>query len=135
MVNIETRTVKKGKKYLIKNGIPEKGVTIDTSPVTVSELENLYQVYKRSLPVEGKRIGSKYFKALSLDELSDEDLIKGEPRAKAAYELESKIVIGVLNGSLTWDCFTKDENKWFWVSPTDKDLVILKEWITGGNQK
>lgn len=128
-INFETRTMKIGKKKVIDNG--EYGnkelINIKTNnPLDI--IENLYSQYKFSIPSErseNKRRG--YFKALSANELTDEELICGERREVARARLEGFILCMILNGKLTWDEFTM--GKWFWQSNNDPDLVILKKWI------
>lgn len=130
-INFETRTMKIGKKKVINNG--EYGdkelISIKTNdPLDV--IENLYSQYKFSIPSErseNKRRG--YFKALSANELTDEELICGERREVARARLEGFILCMILNGKLTWDEFTM--GKWFWQSRSDDDLVILRKWIDG----
>lgn len=128
-INFETRTMKIGKKKVIDNG--EYGgkelISIKINdPLDI--IENLYSQYKFSIPSErseNKRRG--YFKALSANELTDEELICGERREVARARLEGFILCMILNGKLTWDEFTM--GKWFWQSNNDPDLVILKKWI------
>lgn len=128
-INFETRTMKIGKKKVIDHG--EYGdkelISIKTNdPLDI--IENLYSQYKFSIPSErseNKRRG--YFKALSANELTDEELICGERREVARARLEGFILCMILNGKLTWDEFTM--GKWFWQSNNDPDLVILKKWI------
>lgn len=128
-INFETRTMKIGKKKVIDNG--EYGdkelISIKTNdPLDI--IENLYSQYKFSIPSErseNKHHG--YFKALSANELTDEELICGERREVARARLEGFILCMILNGKLTWDEFTM--GKWFWQSNNDPDLVILKKWI------
>lgn len=130
-INFETRTMKIGKKKVIDNG--EYGnkelINIKTNnPLDI--IENLYSQYKFSIPSErseNKRRG--YFKALSANELTDEELICGERREMARARLEGFILCMILNGKLTWDEFTM--GKWFWQSRSDDDLVILRKWIDG----
>ena len=130
-INFETRTMKIGKKKVIDNG--EYGdkelISIKTNyPLDV--IENLYSQYKFSIPSErseNKRRG--YFKALSANELTDEELICGERREVARARLEGFILCMILNGKLTWDESTM--GKWFWQSRSDDDLVILRKWIDG----
>ena len=128
-INFETRTMKIGKKKVIDNG--EYGDK-DLISIKINDpldiIENLYSQYKFSIPSErseNKRRG--YFKALSANELTDEELICGERREVARARLEGFILCMILNGKLTWDEFTM--GKWFWQSNNDPDLVILKKWI------
>ena len=123
-INLDTKTVKNGKTYLIQNGIPQNGYIIDNKTITFEMLEELYAIYKHSVP-NGIRYKKTYFKVLTYDELSTTDLISGANRQNAKENLEMAIITGVLNGSLTWP----DHTKWFWQSKNDKDFILLKRWI------
>lgn len=136
-VDFEKRTMKVGKDYLIKNGEydADKGLfpSLYDNPyslqVVLHQIRELYRNYKYSLPSErseSKR--KKYFKALSVEELTDEQLVRADRRESAQAALEGFILCSIIAGHLVWD----DEvmgGKWFWVSRSDEDLVILKQWI------
>ena len=124
IIDLKTKTIKENGKFLIKNGIPQNGYTLDKTKITWEELEKAYEEYKHSVP-NGIKYHHKYFKALEEEELSTEDLIKGANRGKAKEKLECMLLTGILNGSLTWP----DEKKWFWQSAKDKDFVLLKTWF------
>ena len=131
-INFEQRSMKVGKGWLIKNGECEKGrILYGLRPILISELiENLYKSYKYSCPSErsdSKRKG--YFKALSVDELTDEQMIYGENRELMQAQLEGFILCAILMNHLKWEDLT--EEKWFWQSRTEPDLIILKQWIEG----
>jgi hypothetical protein len=114
-----------GKHLIIKDGQPIKGYEIrnDTS---VEELDELYKAYKHSVP-NGIHYYKPYFKALDADELSDADMITGANREQAKFDLELAVLEGILNGSLL-SLFT-DPKQWFWQSQSDKEFIILREWI------
>ena len=95
------------------------------SIISFELLETLYTIYKHSVP-NGIKYKKTYFKALTYDELSTEDLILGANRQTSKENLEIAIISGVLNGSLVWP----DETKWFWQSENDKDFILLRKWIT-----
>lgn len=131
-INFQQRSMKVGRDWLIKNGECEIGrILYGMNPIHISELiENLYKSYKYSCPSErsdSKRKG--YFKALSADELTDEQMIYGENRELMQAQLEGFILCAILMNHLKWDYLT--EEKWFWQSANDKDLIILKQWIEG----
>lgn len=128
-VDFESKTMKIGKRKIIDNG--EYGdrelINIKTD-YPLGMIENLYSQYKFSIPSERSETKRKcYFKALSANELTDEELICGQRREVARAALEGFVLCMVLNGILTWDEFTM--GKWFWQSNEDQDLVILKKWI------
>jgi hypothetical protein len=132
-IDFEKRTMKVGGQIIIDGG------EYDTSKVLYNEdyehlddilqkIGSLYAVYKHSLPSErsdNKR--RKYFKALSVDELTDEQLIIGRTREVAQYLLEAFILCMIIKGDFVWD--EEIMGKWFWQDEFDPDLVILKSWI------
>ena len=131
-INFEKRNMKVGKDWLIKNGECETGrILYGRNPIQILELvESYYEDYKYSCPSErsdSKRKG--YFKALPIDELSDEEMVCGEPREYAQAKLEGFILCAILMGHFKWDEETM--GKWYWQSKQDKDLVILRQWIEG----
>ena len=136
-IDFEKRTMKVGKEYLIKNG--EYDETRELFPklydepyslrVVLHQIRELYKNYKYSLPSErsdSKR--KKYFKALSIDELTDEQLMCAGKRETARAALEGFVLCSIIAGHLIWDDELM-EGKWFWQSKSDSDLVILKSWV------
>ena len=136
-VDFEKRTIKVGKDYLIKNG--EYGAEMSlfgklypdpySLHVVLHMIRELYKNYKYSMPSErsdSKR--KKYFKALSVDELTDEQLVRGQKRETAQAALEGFILCSIIAGHLVWDedimC-----GKWFYQSANDPDLVMLRSWV------
>lgn len=119
-------------KYIIKEGQYEGDLGVDTSSLSSDELlhqiEEYYELYRHSVP--SARSDSKYknyFRALPEDKLTESDLLYGDNRELSQLRLELFVLIAVMNGDLVWDEFAKD--KWFWQSPTNPSLVILKQWI------
>ena len=93
-------------------------------------IRELYRNYKTSIPSERSSKKRKcYFKALSADELTDEQLMCGERREVAQATLEGFILCMILNGELVWD--EGIMGKWFWESRSDSDLIILRKWVDG----
>jgi hypothetical protein len=93
-------------------------------------LEQLYKRYKYSLPSE--RSDSKrrhYFKALPMEEITDEQLIVAERREVSQAALEGFVLCMIVNGQLIWD--EEIMGKWFWQCPSDPDLIILRSWVEG----
>ena len=70
------------------------------------------------------------FKALSDKDLEDEDMLFGVGRDIAQVELELYILCQIILG-IGWDA--NKMGKWFWQSNKDRDLVILKNWVTVEN--
>ena len=131
-IDFEKRNMKVGKDWLIKNGECENSrILYDCNPVQILELiESRYEDFKYSCPSE--RSGSKrkgYFKALSVDELTDEQMVYGMNREYAQAKLEGFILCTILMGHFKWDEETM--GKWYWQSKKDPSLVILREWIEG----
>lgn len=127
-VDLKTRTLKVGGKVLVENGktdIPIGGV-VDTPGEFLYNVEDNYRLYKHSVPSERSESKRKrYFIALSERELSDEDMLYGMPRDVAQAQLELYILCQLLLG-MQWQ---EEWGKWFWQSPNDKDLVLLREWF------
>lgn len=128
-VNLEKRNLKIGNEYLIKYG-KYGGVLYNGVGFSISTLEDLYQVYKHSRPSErSENKQRKYFKALKLNELEEDDMLYGDDRELAQLSLELYLLCWILSGTFVWD--EESMGKWFWQSQNDKDLVILRSWIDG----
>ena len=138
-INFEKRNMKVGKDYLIKNGefdeerelLGEWFGNMQNLTDLLFELEVLYRVYKYSLPSErsdNKR--RKYFKALPIEEITDEQLMTAERREYSRAVLEGFVLCMIVSGQLVWD--EKIMNgKWFYQSEIDPDLVLLRSWVEG----
>lgn len=133
-IDFENRTMKVGNTKLIDNGKYDENrllifdYNIYSLQVLLHMIRELYRTYKVSIPSERSSKKHKcYFKALSADELTDEQLMRGERREVAQATLEGFILCMILNGELVWD--EDIMGKWFWQSRSDQDLVILKKWI------
>ena len=133
-IDFEQRTMKIGQVKVIDNGEYDiSQVLCDErfadSRTLLDKVRELYIVYKFSLPSErSDKKRKKYFKALPIDELTDEQLIYGTRREVAQYMLEAFILCAILNGDFVWD--DEIHGKWFFQDKIEKDLVILKNWIT-----
>ena len=135
-IDFQKRNMKVGKTYLIKNGEydSERSLGFEWQESDVLRMiEELYNNYKYSLPSErsdSKR--KKYFKALSVEELTDEQLMCAGKRETAQAALEGFILCSIIAGHLVWDDEVM-EGSWFWQSRSDEDLVILKSWVENKN--
>ena len=90
----------------------------DGSVTSIEGLEAAYAAYKHSVPSEKTMHRTPRFYALPESELSDDDMLYGVPREQAERELEK-----ALRG------FVMPEGSgWFWQSPEDPDLVVLRSW-------
>ena len=128
-VDFQTRSLKVDGKCVIRNGSYEGdlGVPNCGEEEFFSKVEELYRRFKHSIPSERSESAScRYFTALPESELSDEDMLYGCRRDKAQIELELYILCQIING-LKWNSETM--GSWFWQGKTDKDLVILKQWV------
>ena len=132
-IDFVNRTMKIGKHKIIDNGkYDEHRTLIDFKGMVFQTIDDLYKNYKYSLPSErsdSKR--QKYFKALTVDEITDEQLMYAERREIAQCKLEGFILCMILINVFTWDEFTM--GRWFYQSKEDPDLVILRSWIEGRN--
>lgn len=136
-IDFEKRTIKVGKNLLVRAGLTYTTEELfgkywgehDISTI-LHMIRELYKGYKYSLPSErsdSKR--KKYFKALSINELTDEQLMCAGKRETTQAALEGFILCSILDGSFVWD--EESMGKWFWQSKTDGDLVILRSWVEG----
>lgn len=131
-VNFQKRSLKIDGKYVIKDGKydGELGVELTDSPL--EQITQLYTRYQHSLPSERSENKRKcYFKALPEHLLNDDDMLYGQSREYTQIALELYMLGVILNGSLKWDDFAK--GLWFWQSPENKDLILLREWIEPQN--
>ena len=88
-------------------------------PVCAETIEELYAIYKHSIPSEKTMSRTARFKALPESELSDEDMLYGVPREQAEKDLEQ---------ALKGFALPEGAGSWFWQSPQDRDLVVLNSW-------
>ena len=137
-IDFEKRNMKVGKDYLIKDGefdeskelFPKLYEPYDLYS-SLHMIRELYKNYKYSLPSErsdNKR--RKYFKALPIEELTDEQLMVADRRETAQASLESFVLCLIVSGQLVWDENVM-QGKWFYQSKSDPDLVLLRSWIEG----
>lgn len=131
-ISLAGRTFTLDGKEIISKGEyeGELGIEPDSKENVLEHIEELYFVYKHSIPSE--RSDSRRYKqfyALPEDKLDADDMMYGERRETALFQLEFYILASILNGSLVWDDDTM--GKWFWKSPLDGDLIILRQWVVG----
>lgn len=134
-VDFENKSLKIGKHFLIAKGKYDTSRLLFNKPnepcpmeLILGTIECLYERYKYSLPSErSEKKRRNYFKALPVDQLTDEQLFTAERREIARAKLEGFILCMILENKFVWN-----ENvmgKWFYQSKSDSDLVILKKWI------
>ena len=129
-VLLESRTLVVNGKKVIDNGKyeGELGIPRLLPNDMLEQIEHLYDQYKHSVPSERseRKRRRQYFKALSEEELDDDDMRFGLLRDETQVRLELAVLCFILNGSFVWD--EQSMGKWFWQSSNDKDLVILRQW-------
>lgn len=124
-VSFEKRTLRLNRKPIDLSGCQVHPRFIN-EPV-MRRIERLYKLYKHSVPSERSELHRRcYFKALPEEELSDSDMMYGDSREVARLRLELYVLLCILDGTLTWH---EEWGTWFWQSPQDKDLIILRQWV------
>lgn len=134
-VDFQSRSLKLNGKFIIQNGKYEGdlGVKKCTEDDFFTNVEELYHIYKHSVPSERSESKSRqYFRAFSAKDLNDDDMLYGERRDKAQIELELYVLCRILDG-FEWN--SEKLGNWFWQSKADKDLVILRNWIEPNNNQ
>lgn len=128
-IDFLNRSLKLNGKYIIQDGKyeGELGVPVSNEDEFFTNVEELYRIYKHSVPSERSESKSRqYFMALPEKSLSDDAMLFGERRDKAQIELELYVLCQILGG-LKWN--SEKMGKWFWQSKVDRDLVILRDWV------
>lgn len=128
-VDFQSLSLKIDGKFIIENGKyeGELGVQSCNEDEFIFNIEELFYRYKYSVPSERSESKShQYFIALPERNLSDEAMLYGERRDKAQVELELYILCQIILG-FKWNA--EKMGRWFWQSKSDKDLVILRDWV------
>lgn len=95
----------------------------------------LFRMHYYSRPNGSEKYMSSNFPAKDIDDLSDDEIAQGEPRAEARVRLEAWILCASLNGTL--ERYVKSQPTWregsWWWSPapegqTGTQLVIKSYW-------
>ena len=136
-IDFGKRNMRIGRKYLIKDGefdqskelMPQIYKDACNLESILHIIEQLYKKFKYSLPSERSDNKRKnHFKALPMEELTDEQLIVAERREVACAALEGFVLCTAINGQLVWDEQAM-QGKWFWQSKTEPDLILLRSWF------
>ena len=115
-IDFQSRSLKVNGRHMIRNG------RYDGAPWL-----------PESIPSERSQSKSRrYFMALPESDLEDGDMLYGQHRDTAQFELEFYILCRIIGG-FTWNPETM--GKWFWQSEKDKDLVILRKWVEPGSNQ
>ena len=127
-IDFQHRSLKVDGKFVIKDGEYKSELGIDIPDNPIPEIERLYHQFNHSIPSERSEHKRRiYFRALAEHELEDDDMLYGIHRETAQVALELYVLCAILQNKLVWDNFAKD--KWFWQSPNEPSLIILKKWI------
>lgn len=123
-INLVEKTLKiDGKEIALK------GCMIDNNDLTqigikpsspMENIEQLYANFKRSVP-SAKYNGKSYFKADSVEDLTDSEIAFNWDRSYAQAALEGYVLLG----GLIWG----NDDHWFWQSKNYPECVVLREWI------
>lgn len=125
-INFQNRTCRVNGEVVVSEEIAARDCSLPLS-VALNGIEKAYRNYKHSVPSERSESHRRcYFKALSEKDLSDEDMMYGEQREVARCKLELRLLTYIIQGYITWQ---KEWGSWFWQSPNDKDLIILRSWV------
>lgn len=123
-VNFEKRTLRLDGKLV---SLDDVNVLPLNGSVMLREIEGYYQQYKHSIPSERSESHRRsYFKALPEKDLSDHDMLYGVSREVARCYLVVFVLLMLFDGQLRWH---NEWGSWFWQSPNDKDLIILRQWV------
>lgn len=133
-INFQKKSLKIGKKFLIKNG-EYKGELQDGSfmknfpeDFSLDGLEMFYANFYYSVPSEqSEKRRKKYFIALPLNKLEDDDMLYGMRRDAARFLLEWYVLSAIIRNQIVWEDFAS--GKWFWKSQKYPSLVLLKKWF------
>lgn len=126
-IDFKKRNLTIGRKRVITEGVVENEYELDEVNADVfGEIEKCYEKYYYSRPSERSEGQQKtYFKAMSYDDMTDEQLICGSSRELAKAELEYTMLNHIIRG---WK-WCKDYGSWYWKSKKFNTLIILREWI------
>lgn len=120
-----------GRKQYVKKGEvidEDELINKDDLEIDVSDswevIKYLYQKYKHSIP-NSRWKDKSYFKALTVEELTDAEMAFNDDRNYAQAMLEGYILLAGLSGWIKWP----NDEHWFWQSDEDEDLIVMKQWI------
>lgn len=116
--------VQEGRIVVPRDAFPLDGLIYFTGD-PYAEIERLYAQYKRSVPNRHERLNKGYFKALSSDALSMDELMNNPPRPLARLELEGFILLASATRLIPW----RNPKHFFWQSQSDPDCILYRDWI------
>lgn len=133
-IDLNTRTIFCGNMPLLYRGCATEStptiplIRFEGDPYR--EIERLYAQYKRSVPSRQERLNKGYFKALSSDALSMEELEHNLPRNEARIRLEGFICLASCAGLIPWHV----PRHFFWRG-AHPDCIIYRKWIEFEEEK
>lgn len=129
-VSLASRSVRAGGQTVIDNGkwMGELGLAAAAPEDALAHIEELYDVYSRSLPSQLENSRSRVRRWFHAGDCDDDDMLWGEDQLAARCRLELTVLCYMLNGSLTRTS-APFAGKWFWQSSRYPGLSILTEWL------
>ena len=132
-IDFQSRSLKVNGRHMIRNGrydgapwLPEYGCGD-----FFTDVEELYRRYKHSIPSERSQSKSRrYFMALPESDLEDGDMLYGQHRDTAQFELEFYILCRII---VRYDL--KSFAAFLAVKLSFRDLVILRKWVEPGSNQ
>lgn len=127
-IDLNTRTILIGEQPVLHHGMLSDALRVhglicfEGDPY--AEIERLYAQYKRSVPSRHERLNKGYFKALSSDALSMQELENNMRRTEARIRLEGFICLASCEGLIPWYI----PRHFFWRG-TDPDCIVYRNWI------
>lgn len=126
-IDLKTKTLKVNNTKLIDNG-KYTGQLINFKKGTdvLNKIERSYNRFKHSVPSERSDKHQSVFKALSVDELDDIDMMFGMKRELAQAILEGMVLCSILSGDLK---YPGKQGTWFYKSINEPELILLNSWF------
>lgn len=127
-IDLNTRTIRIGEQLVLQHGVLADDmhlnelICFEGNPY--AEIERLYAQYKRSVPSRYERLNKGYFKALSSDALTMQELENNMHRTEARIRLEGFICLASCEGRIPWPI----SRHFFWRG-ADPDCIVYRNWI------
>lgn len=125
-IDFKSKSLRIGNEILINNGVVIDGYEFEIPSDPLKEIENAYESYYYSTPSERSEHNKKsYFKAMSVNDMTDVQLCSGGNREVERANLEFAVLRSALSG-FKWN---KSYGTWYWKSKKFPELILLKEWL------
>ncbi len=133
-ISLASRSVRVGGQTVVANGkwTGELGLEAAPTEAALARIEELYDVYCRSLPSRIENSRGRVRRWFHASDCDDSGVLWGEERQVARCRLELTVLCYILNGSLTRTS-EPFAGKWFWQSSRYPGMVILAEWLPETN--